>query len=165
MRRADREMDKDFALMVVDKCEYATLAMVDTDGTPYCVPITIARDENTVYFHSAKEGQKIAALKNDPNVCMSCVGDTLLAKDKFTTEFESAILRGTAEEVTDDAEKIQGLRLICERHTPTNMHEFDIAIEKSLFRTAVWKIDIADITGKRKKYDKHGEEMKFGRME
>lgn len=165
MRRVDREMDKDFALMVVDKCEYATLAMVDTDGTPYCVPITIARDENTVYFHSAKEGQKIAALKKDPNVCMSCVGDTLRATDKFTTEFESAILRGKAEEVIDDAEKIHGLRLICERHTPANMHEFDMAIEKSLFRTSVWKIDITDITGKRKKYDKHGEEMKFGRME
>lgn len=165
MRRVDREMDRDFALMVVDKCEYTTLAMVDTDGTPYCVPITIARDGDTVYFHSAKEGQKIAALKNDPNVCMSCVGDTLRASDKFTTEFESAILKGITSEVIDDEEKIHALRLICQRHTPANMHQFDMAIEKSLSRTGVWKIDIAEITGKRKKYDKHGEEMKFGRME
>lgn len=165
MRRIDREMDRDFALMVVDKCEYATLAMIDTDGTPYCLPISIARDEDIIYFHSAKEGRKIDALRNDPNVCMSCVGDTLRAKDKFTTEFESAILRGKASEVTEDEEKIHGLKLICERHTPTNMHEFDTAIEKSLFRTGVWKIEIADIIGKRKKYDKEGKEMKFGRME
>lgn len=165
MRRVDRKMDKDFALMIVDKCEYATLSMIDTDGTPYCVPITIARDGETVYFHSAKEGQKITALNNDPNVCMSCVGDTLRATDKFTTEFESAILKGFASEVADDKEKIHALRLICQRHTPTNMHEFDMAIEKSLFRTGVWKIHISEITGKRKKYDKHGEEMKFGRME
>lgn len=165
MRRIDREMDRDFALMVVDKCEYATLAMIDTDGTPYCLPISIARDEDIIYFHSAKEGRKIDALRNDPNVCMSCVGDTLRAKDKFTTEFESAILRGKASEVTEDEEKIHGLKLICEHHTPTNMHEFDTAIEKSLFRTGVWKIEIADITGKRKKYDKEGKEMKFGRME
>lgn len=165
MRRIDREMDRDFALMVVDKCEYATLAMINTDGRPYCLPISIARDEDIIYFHSAKEGRKIDALRNDPNVCMSCVGDTLRAKDKFTTEFESAILRGKASEVTEDEEKIHGLKLICERHTPTNMHEFDTAIEKSLFRTGVWKIEIADITGKRKKYDKEGKEMKFGRME
>ena len=164
MRRIDREMDRDFALMVVDKCEYATLAMIDTDGRPYCLPISIARDEDIIYFHSAKEGRKIDALRNDPNVCMSCVGDTLRAKDKFTTEFESAILRGKASEVTEDEEKIHALRLICERHTPTNMHKFDTAIEKSLFRTGVWKIEIADITGKRKKYDKEGKEMKFGRM-
>ncbi|MEE0772023.1 MAG: pyridoxamine 5'-phosphate oxidase family protein [Anaerovoracaceae bacterium] len=165
MRRVDREMDRDFALMVVDKCEYATIAMTDTDGLPYCLPITIARDNDTIYFHTAKEGKKTDALKNSPAVCMSCVGDTLRATDKFTTEFESAVIRGSACEVTDDDEKIHALRLICQRHTPANMKQFDAAIEKSLARTGVWKIDIAEITGKRKKYDSSGKEMKFGRME
>lgn len=165
MRRNDREMNREFALAVADKCEYATLAMIDTGGKPYCLPITIARDENIIYFHSAKEGQKIDALKNNPAVCMSCVGDTFRATDKFTTEFESAVLHGNAAEVTDDAEKIHALRLICQRHTPANMHQFDRSIEKSLSRTGVWKIEIARIAGKRKKYDKNGEEMKFGRME
>ena len=42
---------------------------------------------------------------------------------------------------------------------------FDAAIEKSLDRTGVWKIKISSITGKRKKYDSDGNEMKFGRME
>lgn len=165
MRRKDREMNREFAEAVVDQCEYATLAMVAPDGDPYCLPITIARDENAIYFHSAKEGQKIDALKNNPAVCVSCVGDTCRATDKFTTEFESAILYGNAVEVTDDTEKIHALRLICQRHTPANMAQFDKAIEKSLSRTGVWKIEIAQITGKRKKYDKNGEEMKFGRME
>ena len=41
MRRVDREMDRDFALMVVDKCEYATIAMTDTDGLPYCLPMVM----------------------------------------------------------------------------------------------------------------------------
>ena len=45
------------------------------------------------------------------------------------------------------------------------MENFEDAIAKSLDRTAVWKIRIENITGKRKKYDKSGEEMKFGRME
>lgn len=165
MRRKDREMNREFAEAIVDQCEYATLAMVAPDGDPYCLPITIARDENAIYFHSAKEGQKIDALKNNPAVCVSCVGDTCRATDKFTTEFESAILYGNAVEVTDDTEKIHALRLICQRHTPANMAQFDKAIEKSLSRTGVWKIEIAQITGKRKKYDKNGEEMKFGRME
>lgn len=164
MRRKDRQMDKEFALSVADKCEYAVIAMADDGGAPYCLPITIARSEDTIYFHSAKEGLKIDILKNRPDVCMSCVGDTLRAKDKFTTEFESAIIRGKASEVTDDEEKINALRLLCQRHTPTNMHEFDSAVSKSLHRTGVWKIKIESITGKRKKYDIHGKEMKYGRM-
>ena len=165
MRRKDREMPPEFALTVADKCEYAVISMTDISGEPYCVPVTIARDGNAVYFHSGKEGQKITALRANPGICMACVGDTKRATDKFTTEFESAIIRGNAYEVTDDSEKIHALRLICQRHTPSNMAGFDAAIEKSLDRTGVWKIKISSITGKRKKYDSDGNEMKFGRME
>ena len=96
---------------------------------------------------------------------VSCVGDVTPATDRFTTEFESAAFSGTACEVTDIQEKIKALRLICEKYTPDNMENFEDAIAKSLDRTAVWKIRIENLTGKRKKYDKSGEEMKFGRME
>jgi len=164
MRRKDREMPAAFAYTVVDKCEYAVLSMIDGDGYPYCVPITIVRDDNLIYIHCAKAGQKIEALKLNPNVCISCVGETYRLPNMFTTEYESAIVKGTAYEVTLDEEKIHALKLLCIRHTPTNMHEFDDAISKSLGRTAVWKIVIEEITGKRKKYDSDQKEMKFGRM-
>lgn len=165
MRRKDREMDKDFALYVIDKCEYAVMAMTDENSMPYCLPVTIVRENDSIYFHTAKEGRKIEILRDNPAVCMTCVGDTYRIPDKFTTEFESSVIYGTACEVTDDNEKIHALELLCRRHSPANMHNFDNSIERSLSRTGVWKIDIADITGKRKKYDKDGVEMKYGRME
>lgn len=164
MRRKDREMSKDFALEVADKCEYAVLSMTDVHNAPYCVPISIVRVRQTVYFHCAKEGEKIDCLRANPQVCLACVGDTHRMPNIFTTEFESAILRGTASEVTDAQEKIAALKYLCERHTPTNMANFDSEVASSLDRTAVWKIEIESITGKRKKYDENGKEMKFGRM-
>lgn len=165
MRRKDREMPEEFALGVADKCEYAVLAMTNISNEPYCVPITIVRDKNTVYFHCAADGEKIDCLRHSPKVCLACVGNTKRATDKFTTEFESAIIKGTACEVTEDAEKIHALQLLCLRHTPTNMAEFDEAVNKSLSRTAVWKIEISEITGKRKKYGSDGKELKFGKTE
>lgn len=165
MRRKDREMSEAFAWNVTDKCEWAVLGITDAAGNPYCIPISIVREKGRVYFHSAQNGFKIDCLRNNENVCIACVGDTFRLPDAFTTEFESAILRGKAVEVTDEKEKIHALRLLCERHTPTNMANFDDAVSRSLFRTAVWKIDIAEITGKRKKYDAEGKEMKFGRTE
>ena len=158
-------MDQNFALYVVDKCEYAVISMVDPEGEPYCLPITIVRSENTIYFHTAMEGRKIDILNSAPSVCMACVGDTNPVPHKFTTEFESAIVTGTAYEVTEEAEKILALKLLCQRHASTNMKEFDRAVSKSLSRTGIWKIKIREITGKRKKYDRDGKEMKFGRME
>lgn len=164
MRRKDREMPADFAYMVADKCEYAVMAMTGITGEPYCVPVTIVRENSRIYFHSALEGYKTECLKNDNRVCISCVGDTRRMKDKFTTEFESAIIKGRASEVTEEQEKIHALKILCERHTPSNMGEFDDAMKRSLSRTAVWRVDIEEITGKRKKYDAEGKEMKFGRM-
>ena len=98
MRRRDREMPKEFALEIIDKCGYAVLSMIDQDA-PYAVPISVARDGDTVYFHCAKEGRKTDILRSYPRVCLVFVGDVRPAFDKFTTEYESAIVTGNAREV------------------------------------------------------------------
>jgi hypothetical protein len=73
---------------------------------------------------------------------------------------------GKAEMVTDRDQKIEALRAICQRFLPKHMNAFDDAIARSLERTAVVKITLTKPpTGKRKQYDKQGEEMKYGRME
>lgn len=165
MRRTDREMGKDFALEIADKCEFASLSMLTPSNSPYCIPLSIVREENAIYFHCAKNGLKTDCLKTNPQVCLVCVGDTLRAESEFTTEYESAIIRGRAQEILKDEDKIHALRLLCERHTPANMAAFDEAIQGSLHRTAVWRIEITEITGKRKKYGRAGKELKFGKRE
>lgn len=151
MRRKDREQNEEFALSVADNCDYAVMSMVDPDGKPYCVPLSIARDGKFIYFHCAMEGFKIDCLRNNNNVCISCVGHTKNVPEEFTTEFDSAIIRGKAFEVTEKDEKIHALRLICLRYAESNMAAFDSAIERSLSRTGIWKIEIEELTGKCKK--------------
>ena len=151
MRRKDRERSSEFALEVTDKCEWAVLSMTDLEGKPYAVPLTIVRDGESVYFHTAKAGRKIDILRQSPAVCLVCVGATERLKDKFPTKYESAVISGYAEEVTEEEEKIHALRILCQRHTPTNMHEFEDAVSGSLKATGVWKIQMKEVTGKAKK--------------
>lgn len=151
MRRKDRQMPEEFAWEVVDKCEYAFLAMTAEDGSPYGLPVTIARGGRAIYFHSALEGRKAECLRRSPRVCLSCVGETQVPPGKFTTLFESAVAFGRAEEVTEDDEKIHALQLLCQRHTPDNMADFPRAVAKSLGRTGVWRITVEEITGKAKR--------------
>lgn len=180
MRRKDREMDKDFAYGVVDKSEYGTLATVNEDGQPYCIPVSAVRKNDKIYFHCAKIGTKIDNIKSNSKVCMSFVGNVhvpvefnenkveengRVSDTRFTTEFESAIIFGTAMEVEDIEEKISALRSISEKFTPHDMPYFEAYMSASLSVTNVIRIDIEHITGKRKKFDKNGVEMKFGRME
>lgn len=151
MRRKDREMDQAFALDVIDRCAYAVMSMVSPDGSPYGVPLSIVRIDEYIYFHCAPEGKKLEALRKNPKVSVSCVGNVKPLTDEFTTEFESAIVLGTAERVEAISEKIEALRAICLRYTPTHMDAFDSEVARSLHRTEVWKIHIDEVSSKRKK--------------
>ena len=45
-------MDATFALEVFDKAPYVTVSMTRPNGTPYGLPLSLARtDEKTFYFH------------------------------------------------------------------------------------------------------------------
>lgn len=151
MRRKERQITEEEAWAVVDKCEYAFLAMTAEDGTPYGLPVTIVRKGQSIYFHSAMAGRKVECLRQQPRVCMTCVGDTAIQQERFTTLYESSVIFGSAAEVTEDGEKIEALRLLCQRHTPDNMPDFDRAVNASLARTAIWKITVEEITGKAKR--------------
>lgn len=148
MRRKDREQSKEFGFDVIDGCQYGTAAMIDLDGSPYAVMLSLVRSGEKLYFHSAMEGKKTDILRKNPTVCVTFAKGVQPVEDKFTTLYESAVVFGRAEEVTEDSEKIEALRLLCQKLTPQNMADFDNAINRSLGRTAVWCISIDNITAK-----------------
>lgn len=74
MRKASREMDAAFAFEVFDKAPYITVSFTRPDGSPYGVPLSLARkDEKTFYFHGALEGDKMDCIANNPKVALSAV--------------------------------------------------------------------------------------------
>lgn len=174
MRKKSREMDSSWALEVMRKAPYITVSFTRSDGTAYGLPLSLAcgdEGEGRIwYFHCAPEGEKLDAIAAHPQVCLSAVGrcaPTVGPKDgSFTLQYTSAVAFGEAALVTDENEKKAALRAICERFLPKHMDAFEEAVARSMHRTAVVRITLtAPATGKRKQYDKDGEEMKFGRME
>ena len=148
MRRKEREKDSAFALEVLRDCEYATFATVNKDGTPYCIPVSPAVLNGAVYFHCAQEGQKLDNIKNNDSVCISGVRYTRLIPEQFTTEFESAVAVGKCSIISDEAEKLEAFRAICEKYAKSNMDNFNSQIAKSINNACVCKIQIEKITGK-----------------
>jgi len=149
MRRKDRERGSAFALEVLRDCEYATLATVNADGSPYCIPISpVLVDGDTVYFHSATEGQKLDNINNNSAVSISCVRHSIVIPEKFTVEYESAVVTGACSVVSDKDEKILALKKLSEKYAINHMNHFDREMEKYFHRTCVCKIDIVQITGK-----------------
>jgi len=182
MRRKDREMGKEFGLEIIDKAQYGVLSMLTEGNRPYGIPLSLVREENVLYFHSAKAGKKVEALAKDKRVSIAFVGAVrvpelytkeeldeivkdeagaaLLISKVFTTEFQSAIVTGEAHLVEDEVERVKAMRLICEKYTPTKMDYFDLAVKAGLGKANVYRVEIEELTSKRKKYGADGEEIK-----
>lgn len=149
MRKAARRQDEQWALEVFDRAPYVTVSMARPDGMPYGLPLSVVRsDSRTFYFHCAAEGEKIDCLRSNPMVSLSAVSKCSpkyeAEKNNFTEHYHSAIAIGRAETVTDRAEKIEALRLICERFLPRYMEHFDEAIARSLDRTTIIRITLTE---------------------
>lgn len=153
MRRSDRAQDRDFSLALIDRCTHGVVAISTGEPAPYCLPLSLVRVGEELYFHCAREGRKIDLLRRYPQVCVTFVGDDrpyFTAPAMYSTWFQSVIVTGTASEVADPAEKTEALRALCRKMTPDAMDGFLSAVEKSLSVTTVWKIHMEEISGKAK---------------
>ena len=156
MRRKDRQRDEVFCLQLIDSCTNGVMALTTGEDTPYCLPLSFVRKDNSLYFHGAEDGRKTDLLRACPKVCITFIGkdDPTYQEhsNNFTTMFASAIVTGTAYEVTETEEKIDALRILCQRFLPSAMtgDNFERALAESLKVTAVWRIDMEHISGKSK---------------
>lgn len=160
MRRKDREKSRGFALKVVDASSFGVMTIKNAG---YSIPLTFARDGNFLYFHGAKVGMKNDLLANNDEVRIVFVGknhlpdmvsDEEIKKDKkkiasiFTIKYESAIVDGKCELITEKDEKDHALTLICKKFYSNLDSYIDAAIEMSGDITECYKIKIDTIEGK-----------------
>ena len=154
MRRSDREQSLEFSLELIDRCKHGTVAFATEDGAPYCIPLSLVRAGDKLYFHCAKQGHKTDLLHRDGRVCVTFVAADqpayLPESNMYTTFFQSAVVTGTAFEVTDPGQKTAALRALCEKMTPGHMEGFGEAVRRSLTSTAVWGIHMEEVTGMEK---------------
>ncbi len=148
MKKKERQTDTKRALSILANCEFATLATINADNTPYCIPISVVLVDKHVYFHCATEGKKIDNILRNSSVCISCVGQTKLLPENFTTAYESTVVSGKCEIVEDETQKIMALKAISEKYASSNMASFEKTVRAWINRTTVCKISIIEITGK-----------------
>ncbi len=77
MRRARQALAEDEIREVLRTVRRGVLAVIGDGGRPYCVTLNPLYDEETdrLYFHGAKEGHKIDALRRDPRACFTAIDE------------------------------------------------------------------------------------------
>ena len=95
---------------------YGTLATVNEDGSPYCVPMSHVVWNGALYFHCARAGQKLDNIRRDARAFYSCVLDVQILGPEFSMKYASCAVAGRVEIVTDEAEREGAMRALCEKY-------------------------------------------------
>lgn len=154
VRRQDRLLDQDRATELLRSAEWGVLSMNDsTDGSPYGVPLNYVWDgEHSLYIHCAPEGRKLSCIDHDGRVSFCVVGRVNLLPSRFTTEYESIVLTGTAVRHLADEEKRRALELLLDKLSPADKEIGMKYAQGSFHRVEIVRIDIDTWSGKSKRF-------------
>ena len=150
MRRKNCVISTETAEKILREGEFGVLALSGDDGYPYAVPINYAVEGNKIYFHSAKVGHKIDAMKNNDKVSFCVVDKHEVIAEEFTTYFTSAIAFGRIRIVddNDDPDKLRGLELLADKYSSTASDERRAKELGRLSALVVPVMTIEHLTGK-----------------
>jgi uncharacterized protein len=149
MRRSEKEIvdagQIDEILLTGKVCRLGLSA----DNIPYVVPMFFGYAENTLFFHSARDGRKLDFIRQNPNACFEIDMDVeLISNDqacRWSATYRSVIGYGDIVIVTDLERKQYGLSLIMKQCSGSDDWVFQ---EKVLANTYILALSIDSITGK-----------------
>lgn len=147
MRRFKQQLSDEEAQKILDNCTNGVLSLIDSDGSPYGVPISYAYDGNGhIYMHSAVAGRKIDCINFDSRCSFCVVAQDQIVPEEFTTYFRSVIVTGKIKILTAPDEIRAGLIFLCDKYCPGI--DPTAEIDKFLKTVKVMRMDIEDFTGK-----------------
>ncbi|MEW6335737.1 MAG: pyridoxamine 5'-phosphate oxidase family protein [Thermodesulfobacteriota bacterium] len=152
MRVARKEIhEKGIMEELLARSEVGRLGTIGPDGYPMVKPLNFVYYRERIYFHSAREGEKIEAIRRDSRVCFEVDLPIAYAKAagvpcKAGYLYRSVIIRGRAHVVADRQEQVSALMALMQKYQPEG--GYGGFPEQRLALTAVVRIDIVEMKGK-----------------
>ena len=155
VRRQDRLLDETSALSLLKTGEYGVLSVLCNATGVYGLPVSyVWDDEKSLYLHCATEGRKLKCIDSNNSVSFCVVGKTNVIPGKFTTEYESIILKCSAHRNLPEEERMKALALFVEKYSPGERTAGLEYVRKLSGITEIIRLDIIKWSGKRKLVDK-----------
>ena len=181
MRRSEKEIkDKAVIIDVLTRCHIGRLGTIGRDGYPMVKQLNFAYCDETsnppsspflkggkegdlskggmggfaggkIYFHTAKQGEKIEDIKRDSRVCFEVDLPIAYVKAKDNPceadyLYRSVIIKGRAKIIEDMDEKRFALNCLMEKHQPGG--GYGDYTEEKLNKVGIVRIDIEEMRGK-----------------
>ena len=125
------------------------LAVNGDDGYPYAVPVNYLYDEDTqkIFFHGAKAGYKVDALKACDKVCFTVCGNETIKDEAWAPYVKSAVVFGRCHLMENKENAMAALKKFAMKYYPSE-DMVDDHIASIGMATQMFEIEIEHISGK-----------------
>ncbi|MBL7574579.1 hypothetical protein SAMN00017477_1781 [Peptoniphilus asaccharolyticus DSM 20463] len=149
MRRSAQQLSNEECIEILKREPRGVLAVVGDEDYPYALPLDFVYEEENgkIYFHCAKVGYKLDALRNNNKVSF-CVYDEGFRKEgDWALNIKSIIIFGKIKFIEDQEETIERVRKLALKYYPT-AEAVEEEIVKAGSRVQMLELTIEHMTGK-----------------
>lgn len=149
MRRKRQALTQQKCQEILNRGTSGVLALSGDDDYPYAVPISYIYEEGRFYFHCAKSGHKIDAIRRNPKASFCVIDQDQIVPEEYTTYFRSVIAFGTIRILEDEQEKRNAIDKLAAKYAPKeNAENRSQAIDREWKPLCMLEMTIEHLTGK-----------------
>ena len=149
MRRHRQQLSQWDCAAILSRGTSGVLAVAGDGGYPYAVPLSYVYQEGTLFFHCAKAGHKLDALRRCSKASFCVIDQDQVVPPEYTTYFRSVIAFGRVRVIEDEAQMRAAIELLARRYFPQDSAENRRrAIEREWAGLCMLEMDIEHMSGK-----------------
>ena len=149
MRRNKQLLAEDVSREILERNTSGVLSLLGDEGYPYGVPLSYVLVEDKIFFHCAKTGHKIDAIRSCEKASFCVIDQDKIVSEEYTTYFRSVIAFGRVHILESDEEKMNAIRILATKYSGDQGAEgIDKEIGKHFANLCMIQFDIEHLTGK-----------------
>ena len=149
MRRFRQQISKEDCISLLKTETRGVLSMIGEHGYPYGIPMNhwYCEEDSKLYFHGAKEGQKIDLLQTNDKVCYTVFDKGFRRDGEWALNVTSVVVFGRLALVTDEEKTKEICTALCRKFTDDDAY-IERELESALSRVQCLALTPEHITGK-----------------
>ena len=149
MRRNKQLLSAEETIDILTKGTSGVLAVQGDDDYPYAVPLNYIYYENKIYFHGAKVGHKLDAIRKQPKASFCVIPQDSVVPEEYTTYSRSVIAFGKIHIITEGNDMQYAIHTSATKYHPHDSIENREKVIKREWRPlCMFVLEIEHMTGK-----------------
>ena len=149
IRKKKNEMDIEAAKALLLSGRRGVFAINGDNGYPYAIPINYVydADDGKIYFHGAKAGHKIDAIRTCDKVCFTVYGNETVKEEAWAPFMQSVVVFGRCRLVEPGERAVALLKKFAMKYYPDEQLA-DAEIARAGKAAQMFEIEIEHLSGK-----------------